>query len=190
MRPLLSTVMAVALLGSTSAVAGDLMSLNQFPHRVEPVLVRVDAQGKVTEASPAYGLPPKMTRLLQANLSEMIRKPATDKHGKPVSSQFIMNVALQAKPNGTGDYDAHFFYVSTKPVPPGSWYWVHLDGDRLALASQDMFRQGRRSPLPVQRYDDGYRTNYRSHGQPVPAAVPATHGMASPSAPPPPVHTR
>src|SRR6185312_6058655 len=155
MRTQLLPLMLVTLLGSTNAVA-DSMSLNQFPHRVEPVLGQVDAAGKVTRASPAYTLPPKMTRLLRDNLSEMIRKPATDKHGKPTSSQFIMNMALQAK-----------------PVPPGSWYWVHLDGDRLALASPDMFQRSRRPSVPVQHYYDGYRPTYRGASQPVPAIAPA-----------------
>lgn len=172
MRTQLLPLMLVTLLGSTNAVA-DSMSLNQFPHRVEPVLVRVDAAGKVTQASPAYTLPPKMTRLLRDNLSEMIRKPATDKHGKPTSSQFIMNVALQAKPNGAGAYEAFFSYVSATPVPPGSWYWVHLDGDRLALASPDMFQRSRRPSVPVQHYYDGYRPTYRGASQPVPAMAPA-----------------
>lgn len=169
MRTPLLPLIVVALLASASAVADDSMSINQFPHKVEPVLVRVDAHGKVTEASPAYALPAKMTRLLNANLGEMIRSPATDKHGKPVSSQFIMNVALQTKPTGSNDYDAYFTYVSAKPVPPGSWYWVHLDGDRLALASQGgMYRRGPRPRLPVQHEHDGYRTSIRSSSQPVP----------------------
>ena len=170
---LLPSVMVVALLGGTSAVANDSMSLNQFPHRVEPVLVRVDTHGKVTEASPAYALPLRLNRLLHANLDEMIKKPAVDKHGKPVSSQFIMNVALRTEPRSTGDYEAYFAYVSTSPVPPGTWYWVHLDGDRLALASQDMFRNGRRPSMPVERYHDSYRPTYRGNSQPAPASAPA-----------------
>jgi hypothetical protein len=170
---LLASVMIVALLGGTSAVADDSMSLNQFPHRVEPVLMRVNAQGKVTEASPAYALPLRLTRLLHANLDEMIRKPAVDKHGKPIPSQFIMNVALRTEPRDTGDYDVHFAYVSTAPVPPGSWYWVHLDGDRLALASQGMFQNVRRPSVPVERYHDSYRPTYRGSSQPVPAPTPA-----------------
>ena len=189
--PLLSAAV-IALFCSASAHASDTMSLNQFPHRVEPVLVQVDARGKVTSASPAYELPPKMTRLLNANLNEMIRSPATDKNGKPVSSQFIMNVALQAQPNGAGEYSAHFAYVSTRPVPPGNWYWVHLDGDRLALASQDSRYLGRHPSLPVRYYRDGYRPAYRGNGQPMPATVhavsPPSNGNTSP--PPPPPRTR
>ncbi|GAB3783753.1 hypothetical protein [Dyella agri] len=191
MRSLLvSSIMIVGLLGGTSAVADDSMSLNQFPHRYEPVLLRVNAQGKVTDVSPAYSLSPKMTRLLNANLGEMIHAPATDKHGKPVSSQFVMNVALLAEPNGTGDYAAHFTYVSTRPVPPGNWYWVHLTGDRLALASQDMRFNNRRNYVPMERYRDGYRPAYKgSFSQPVPATTPAVQNAASsvstPSSPPP-----
>ncbi|WP_225578105.1 hypothetical protein [Rhodanobacter sp. 7MK24] len=173
MRTQLLSVAVVALLGSTGAIANDSMSLNRFPHRVEPVLVRVDAHGKVTEASPAYELPPAMTRLLNANLDEMIHAPAIGKNGKPIPSQFVMNVALQAEPNGAGSYNAHFAYVSTKLVPPGSWYWVHLDGDRLALASRDRFPSGRRF-MPMEHYHGGYQPNYRGSNRPSPpTATPA-----------------
>lgn len=197
MRTPLLSALVIALLGCTSAFANDSMSLNQFPHRVEPVLVQVDARGKVTAASPAYELPPKMTRLLNANLGEMIHAPATDKNGKPIPSQFVMNVALQAEPNGSGDYEAHFTYVSTNPVPPGSWYWVHLDGDRLALASRDDFFPRGRHSIPVVRYHDGYRPSYKGTSQPVPAAVRAAQGTTNSSntssgsnASPPPSHAR
>jgi len=151
MRTPFLAVAAMAVLGSTGAIADDTMSLNQFPHRVEPVLVQVNAQGRVTEASPAYPLPPKVNRLLRANLDEMIRKPAVDKHGKPMSSQFIMNLALQATPRTGGDYDSHFIYVSAKPVPAGSWYWVHVDGYRLALANRDERFRNQRLPVDYNR---------------------------------------
>ncbi|MDE2278222.1 MAG: hypothetical protein KGK04_01410 [Xanthomonadaceae bacterium] len=159
MRTSFLLLAAAALLGSTCAIADDSMSLNRFPHKVEPVLVRVDAHGRVTEASPAYALPAKMSRLLNANIREMISKPATDKHGRPISSEFIMNLALQAKPSGVGHYEAYFTYVSAKPVPPGSWYWVHIDGVRLALANQESLYIHRMRPaLPVQPDFSGYRT--------------------------------
>jgi len=182
MRATCLAVAVVAMLGSAGAIADDSMSLNQFPHKVEPVLVQVNAQGRVTEASPAYQLTPKLRRLLRANLDGMIRKPAVDKHGKPVPSQFIMNLAVRTEPRTDGNYDAWFAYVSTKPVPPGSWYWVHLDGDRLALASQGMrFHQGGRPPLPVQHYyHDGYRATYKGSSQPVPAMAPAPAVQSTP----------
>ena len=189
MRTPFLAVAVMAVLGSTGAIADDTMSLNQFPHRVEPVLVQVNAQGRVTSASPAYQLTPKLNRLLRANLDGMIRKPAVDKHGKPIPSQFIMNMAVRTEPRTDGNYDAWFAYVSTKPVPPVSWYWVHLDGDRLALASQDMRFRGMRPSLPVQHYyHDGYRATYKGSSQPVPAMAPAPAVQSMPgnaSNPPP-----
>ena len=195
MRATCLAVAVVAMLGSTGAIADDSMSLNQFPHKVEPVLVQVNAQGRVTQASPAYRLTPRFSRLLRANLDEMIRKPAVDKHGKPMPSQFIMNLAVRTEPRADGDYKAWFAYVSTKPVPPGSWYWVHLDGDRLALASQDMrFRRGMRPNLPIRNYNDGYRPAYKGGSQPVPAMAPAPamHGTSgnTPNTPSPAPRTR
>lgn len=181
MRPLLPAIALASLLAGIAASANDSMSLNAFSHRVEPVLVQVNAQGKVTDASPAYPLSPKLGRLLRANLDEMIAKPATDKHGKPVASQFIMNVALQAEPLPSGDYSARFGYVSTAPVPAGSWYWVHIDGHRLALANRN---DQQRTRLPMRRDSQHiYRPAYRGgpanpmpairSPSPQPAAMPA-----------------
>jgi hypothetical protein len=124
--------------GANAAMA-DSASLNSFPSRVLPVLVQVNSHGRVTDASPATELSPPLNRLLRKNLDELISKPATDKHGRPMSSQFVINVALQASPRKEGDYDAQFAYVSSSPVPSGSWYWVHIDGHRLALASRNSF---------------------------------------------------
>ncbi|MHB1058859.1 MAG: hypothetical protein ACYC0F_13360 [Rhodanobacter sp.] len=130
--------------GSALASSG---SLNEFRPRVMPVLVQVNSHGKVTGASPATELSPRLDRLLRQNLDELIGKPATDRNGRAMPSQFVINLALQVSPREDGDYDARFAYVSTSPVPPGSWYWVHVDGHRLALASQDSFNRGRRVPF-------------------------------------------
>lgn len=129
---------ALATLAIFSGTAGaSSMSLNPFTPKVMPVLVQVNSQGKVTSASPAMELSPKLARLLRANLDEMISAPATDKHGRPRSSQMVIYLRLNAAPRANGNYDAKFAYVSAAPVPPGSWYWVHIDGYRVALASQN-----------------------------------------------------
>ena len=171
---------AAALLIGGNAFAQN-MSLNQFPHRVEPVLLKVDTQGTITSMSPAYKLTPKLEKLLRATLDEMITQPATDKAGKPISSQFIMNVALLAQKRADGNYDVRFTYVSTTPVPSGSWYWVHLDGDRLALGSQDM--PPRPVRIPVVIYDGSYRPqlppNHQPHQQPASHVPPVQHSTQS-----------
>ncbi|MBQ4853081.1 hypothetical protein IMW82_00090 [Rhodanobacter sp. B2A1Ga4] len=128
------------LLAGTGVAMASSGSLNEFRPKVLPVLVQVNAQGKVTNASPATELSPRLNRLLRQNLDELISKPATE-HGRPVASQFIANLALRATPRQEGDYDVQFAYVSSSPVPPGSWYWVHIDGHRLALASQGSFNR-------------------------------------------------
>jgi hypothetical protein len=130
---------AFLLLGTLAAGQGALatssMSINRFTTRVLPVLVQVDSHGKVTGVSPAVELAPRYDRLLRQTLDEMITRPAND-HGRPVASQFVINLGLQASPRPDGQYDARFVYVSTSPVPAGSWYWEHIDGHRLALRSQ------------------------------------------------------
>lgn len=128
------TAVLLGLLVAGTATATS-RSLNGFVPKVMPVLVRVDSRGKVVEASPSIELAPRFDRLLRQTLDEMITRPASD-HGRPVASQFVINLALQASPRSDGEYDARFIYVSTSPVPSGSWYWSELDGHRLALVSQ------------------------------------------------------
>lgn len=143
------TLAGVLAVGASAAMAST-GSLNEFRPRVLPVLVHVDARGKVTEVSPSIELSPKVNRLLRQSLDEMIRKPATE-HGRPISSQFVINLALQASPRQEGDYLARFVYVSTSPVPNGSWYWVHIDGHRLALANRNDFNRQPRFQFDNQR---------------------------------------
>lgn len=148
MKPLHTIALCAALAAiAGSALAAGTGSLNEFQSKVLPVLVYVNAQGKVTDASPATRLPPALNRLLLANINERITGPAIV-HGKPVPSQFVMNLALQATPRPGGDYDAQFAYVSASPVPPGSWYWVHIDGHRLALANRNSPRARQIRSLP------------------------------------------
>lgn len=147
MKPLHCIALGAALAAiAGSALAAGTGSLNEFPSKILPVLVHVNAQGKVTDASPAIRLPPALNRMLLANLSERITGPAIV-HGKPVPSQFVMNLALVTTPRPGGDFDANFAYVSTSPVPPGSWYWVHIDGHRLALANRHGFRPQQTRPV-------------------------------------------
>lgn len=120
-------------------------SLNQFTPRVMPVLVQVNAQGRVTDMSPAMELTPQLTRLLRSNVDELISGPAIVR-GKPIASQVVLNMALQATPQEQGNYLAQFTYVSSSPVPNGSWYWVHIDGHRLALAERGSRRNFERMP--------------------------------------------
>ncbi|MCX7514713.1 hypothetical protein [Frateuria sp. STR12] len=130
---------AFLLLGTMAAGQGAVamsMSAHSFTPKVLPVLVQVNSHGKVTHVSSAVELTPRYDRLLRQTLDKMITRPAND-HGHPVASQFVINLALQATPRSDGNYDASFAYVSTSPVPAGSWFWVHIDGHRLALRSQD-----------------------------------------------------
>ena len=120
-------------LGAAVAASG---SLSPFKPKVLAVLVQVDSHGKVRGASPATELPPRLTRLLRATLDQMISAPARDRKGRPTSSQFVINLALQASPRPDGNVDVTFAYVSIVPVPPGTWYWVRTDDRQLALASQ------------------------------------------------------
>jgi hypothetical protein len=172
----------LALFGMLAAGSGgataNSKSLNEFKPGIMPVLVQVNAQGKVTDASPPTQLSPQLNRLLRQNLAEMVSKPATDSHGHPIASQVNNNVALHTTPRAEGDYDANFAYVSTKPVPNGSWYWVHVDGHRLALANRD--NRWNRRIFDV----DHYRPDYHPRHIPVRQLPPPPIRNASQSTPP------
>ena len=171
MKRLQITLALGLLVAGMSSTSAESWSLNQFKPHVLPVLVQVNSAGKVTSVSPADKLTPAMDRLLRSSLDEMITGPAMD-HGRPMASQFVMNLALATTPRDSGDYDARFAYVSTSPVPPGSWYWQHEDGHRLALINRnglDNMRRNRsfdryydRQPsyrVPTQRFNNTNRSS-------------------------------
>jgi ribosomal protein L24E len=114
-------------------------ALNCFRNHALPVLVHVNAKGKVTQVQPAIRLRANVERELRKVLDQMITKPAMVKD-RPVASQFVINLALNATPREDGKYNIHFSYVSAMPVPGGGWYWLHVDGRRLALVSNDSGR--------------------------------------------------
>jgi len=160
------------------------MSSTSFPAHAIPVLVQVSSQGKVVNATPAVTLEPHIDRLLRANLDEMITAPARDKHGKPIGSQFVANMALQAEPDAAGNIHGRFVSNSVAPVPPGDWYWVHGDGDRLALA-----RRGEPAGHTTIQHTDMLRApatrnlapaTLPSFNSPTPAPAAATPAPAAP----------
>lgn len=171
----LGAALGALIISSGLATAGS-GSLSEFVPKVLPVLVQVDSHGKVTSVSPATELTPKLNRLLRANLNEMIVSPAIDKKGRPMSSQFVINLALHAAPRPDGDFDVKFAYVSTAPVPAGSWFWVHTDGRQLALASQSSRNRG---PYIPNHYDQS--DFWRSHDRPSMPNISNT-GMPAPAA--------
>lgn len=177
-----------AFIGVPNLAVAASGSLSEFVPKVLPVLVQVDSDGKVTSVSPAKQLPPKLGRLLRANLDEMISAPAVDKKGRATSSQFVINLALQTSPRPDGDFDVVFAYVSTSPVPAGSWYWVHTDGRELALARQSSRNLGQYSPsrydqpTDLRGQDRSSMPNISNIFAPSPAAV---MGPATTSAPDP-----
>ena len=176
-------VLATLLATGVNVAMASTGSLTEFKPRYLPVLVQVNAKGRVTDASPAVQLSPAFNRLMLKNLDEMIAKPATYK-GRAVSSQFVINLALQVTPRPEGDYFAKFGYVSTSPVPNGSWYWVNINGHRLALANRNDFSRGQRL---FYNHDHGiYRpVNQRAFSNaPTPSFQNVSRPASVPSAPP------
>ncbi len=162
-------IRTAALIGALVAAAGVAQASEMgdtTQSRVLPVLVQVDTLGQVTSASPATPLSPAMDRLLRQSLDQMINQPAMV-HGTPVPSQFVINLALDATTRADGGYQATFRYVSTSPVPTGSWYWVSVDnGRRFALGDRHDIRQ-RRVFDPPRRYVP-QQDNRLNQGSPTP----------------------
>jgi len=154
------------LVASATAAASDSMSLNRFKSHVLPVLVQVDSRGQITDVSSSTQLSPSFDRLLRSSLDQMINAPAMD-HGRPVASQFVINLALDVKPQSDGKYEAKFAYVSASPVPLGSWYWSHEDGHRLALVNRNGFQNWRPRTYQAPNYQhyNNYQQN-RSYSSP------------------------
>ena len=159
-----------ALLGTTSVAMAASGSLNQFTPRVMPVLVQVNAQGRVTDMSPSIDLTPQLARLLRSNVDELISGPAIVR-GRPIASQVVLNMALQATPQEQGKYSAQFTYVSSSPVPNGSWYWVHIDGHRLALAERGSRRNF--EGMPTHGTQRAWPTRNAAPALPAQNAIPA-----------------
>lgn len=178
---LLSGVAGTATAGSIYA-AGTLSGLRFTPH-VLPVLVKVNDQGEITKLSSAYQLKPQYRRLLHKTLDEMITAPA-HKDGHGIASQFVINMAAKTTPRTDGKYNLSFVYVSTMPVPFGSWYWGHIDGRKLALIDQDRI-------FPQRRYHHRYNaprhfyrpTMHRSQPMQQSRSAPASRGRPAAHAP-------
>ncbi|HJP97994.1 MAG TPA: hypothetical protein VJ862_05460 [Rhodanobacteraceae bacterium] len=128
--------------GALAALAGTAMassgSLVEFRPQVMPVVVQVNAEGRVTDILPSEQLPPGLSHLLVDQLNAWIVKPAVVK-GHPVASRFIAEVGMRANPRKDGKFDASFVYVKGLPMPfGGAVHWNVINGGlELALVSDD-----------------------------------------------------
>lgn len=129
---LISAVLFFLASGVVSASSKDEQSGKS---RVVTVLVNVDAQGKVSDVSSPYKLRPAFIRVIQNTLDKMITEPAIN-HGKPIPCQFVANLRMNLVPAANGNYGVSFTYISSKPLPSGSWYWVRTRDRRIALWNQ------------------------------------------------------
>lgn len=171
MKRLRASLIACAIAAFAGTALASSGSLVEFKPRVMPVVVQVDAQGRVTDILPSEQLTPRLQKMLVNQLDAWIIKPATVK-GHPVGSRFIVEVAMQAKPRKDGNYDASFVYVKSVAMPfAGAVHWNVINGGlELALVS-DMGGHERQ----VFDTTDRWQGNY----QPTRAGQPATRVAAS-----------
>ncbi len=147
-----SIFLATALLGAAlafpSAHASNVVS--RVEHKAVPVLVQVDAHGKVTNITPAFKLRPDVQKRMRSSIQSMITGPREHK-GHAVQSQLVMTIMPKVSLRPDGKYDVRMVSVKNQPVPTGSWYWMEDSRHRLALASENDrnmwrgMRQGRRN---------------------------------------------
>ena len=176
-KAMCSAAACALLMGIAPLASADSMSLNQFRNHTLPVLVTVDSHGKVTRIQPAYEVPRAIRPLLKATLKQLITGPSIH-DGKGISSQAVIQLAVEAVPQDDGKFKVHFAYVNAMPVPYGSWFWNHIDGHRLALQA-DTGSRYRRLNHYVPRHFRPYvhetspQTTSHDQAQPVQHFMPA-----------------
>jgi hypothetical protein len=174
MKPSHASLLACAIAAFAGTAVASSGSLVEFKPKVMPVVVQVNAQGRVTDILPSRQLTPGWRQMLVKQLDGWIIRPATVK-GHLVGSRFIVEVAMQAKPRKDGNYDASFVYVKSLAMPfAGAVHWNVINGGlELALVS-DLGGHAHR----VFDATDRWRGNYqRGH-----AGQPATRGAMPRSA--------
>lgn len=174
MQSLRTSLIASALAALAGTAMASSGSLIEFKPQVMPVVVQVNADGKVTDTLPAEQLPPNVQQLLVKQLGAWITKPAEIK-GHPVASRFIIEVAMHAKPRNDGKYDASFVYVKSLPLAyGGALHWDVINGGlELALVSDTGSSHFARQVFDT---TDHWQGNY----QPAHAWQPATREGTSP----------
>lgn len=192
-RTICSGAVCALLMGIAPLASADSMSLNHFRNHTLPVLVTVDSQGKVTRIQPAYEVPRAAKPLLKTTLDQLITGPSIH-DGKGVSSQAVIQLAVEAVPQDDGTFKVNFAYVKAMPVPYGSWFWNHIDGHRLALQADTGSRHHYNHHYVPQNFmRRTVRQTASPHNQPqlvqrmAPAATSRSMGRSMPAAP---VHSR
>ena len=175
MKPLRTSLIACAIAAVAGTALASSGSLVEFKPRIMPVVVQVNADGRVTDILPSEQLTPSWQRMLIEQLNAWIVKPATVKD-RPVASRFIVEIAMQAKPRKDGKYDANFVYVKSLPLAfGGALHWEVVNGGmEFALVSDSVSNPGHERRV----FDttDYWQRNYASPH----ARQPVPRGAASP----------
>jgi hypothetical protein len=132
--------------------------------RIIPVIVHVDSKGKVTEAKPAYELRPAFVRAIRQTLDQMITKPAR-RNGKPIRSQLVVTLGMQIVKTANGKSSVSFRYISSKPLPDGSWFWTHTSDNKLALSNQHSIYMAGPSQLKLDQNADAINNALHAGGR-------------------------
>lgn len=171
-------VAGIALALAGTAVAG--ASAQTMPDsRIIWTVVNVNKLGKVTGIQPSERLPGWEHQLLMKQLHAWFNKPATNKDGKPISSRFVLKLAMSTTPTANGNYAAKFQIAKAMPVNfGGSVYWnMSEPGDYLTLVS---------SSAHIVYSNQGDISVANSPYTPPPPPMPKNQNGSTPPPPPPP----
>lgn len=113
-----------------------------------PVLVSLDAHGKVSGIELADRMPAAITRVLRQDIEQAVANPEQNAPVMVASGQFLAQMAPKVTALADGKFAVDFALVSAQPLASGSWVWKRNADDSLALVLRDSLRPDR-PRLPV-----------------------------------------
>lgn len=128
------TACAICALWLAGIAQGSEQAQAREQRIVMPVLVTVNAEGKVIGMAPAYPLRADMRRLVGDAVNSMVSGPAYER-GKPMSSQIVLKLVLVAQPLDSGNYSLRIEYAGSESLPYGTWRWATDSQNRLKLVN-------------------------------------------------------
>lgn len=120
---MMAALLGLGLSGTAAAQRGARLSTELGSGKqLLPVLVAVNADGKVTKVDSAVRLRSSLQRALKASVQHMILAPARDKQEKAIPSQFVMWLLVEADPDNASV--PRFALDGVQPVRLGPMMWV------------------------------------------------------------------
>jgi methionine-rich copper-binding protein CopC len=148
-RSLLLSVASLMLAGQAMASTNTTTAADGDAY---PVLVSLNAQGKVANIEVADRMPAAVTRVLRQDIEQAVANPAQNAPVMAAGGQFLAMMAPKATALADGKFAVDFTLVSAKPLPSGNFIWQRNQDNSLALVLRDSVRPGyTRQPVGADR---------------------------------------